>query len=150
MKKELKERKFTAIALRILGEFIWEVGELIDKGATLREIADNISPKFNMDILEEYYDKKAVFVFEDLVPMYKHYNGKNMSVPKFLGKDIMKNSNLYLIRNSQKYLLELKYKNIDRQTSIKEIYELVKENADGTFEWLDVQEFFEEKLEIQM
>lgn len=150
MKKELKERKFTAIALRILGEFIWEVGELIDKGATLREIADNISPKFNMDILEEYYDKKAVFVFEDLVPMYKRYNGKNMSVPKFLGKDIMKNSNLYLIRNSLKYLLELKYKNIDRQTSIKEIYELVKENADGTFEWLDVQEFFEEKLEIQM
>lgn len=150
MKKELKERKFTAIALRILGEFIWEVGELIDKGATLREIADNISPKFNMDILEEYYDKKAVFVFEDLVPMYKHYNGKNMSVPKFLGKDIMKNSNLYLIRNSLKYLLELKYKNIDRQTSIKEIYELVKENSDGTFEWLDVQEFFEEKLEIQM
>ena len=150
MKKELKERKFTAIALRILGEFIWEVGELIDKGATLREIADNISPKFNMDILEEYYDKKAVFVFEDLVPMYKHYNGKNMSVPKFLGKDIMKNSNLYLIRNSLKYLLELKYENIDRQTSIKEIYELVKENADGTFEWLDVQEFFEEKLEIQM
>jgi hypothetical protein len=150
MKKELKERKFTAIALRILGEFIWEVGELIENGATLREIADNISPKFNMDILEEYYDKKAVFVFEDLVPMYKHYNGKNMSVPKFLGKDIMKNSNLYLIRNSLKYLLELKYKNIDRQTSIKEIYELVKENADGTFEWLDVQEFFEEKLEIQM
>lgn len=148
MKKELKERKFTAIALRILGEFIWEVGELIDEGATLREIADNISPKFNMDILEEYYDKKAVFVFEDLVPMYKHYNGKNMSVPKFLGKDIMKNSNLYLIRNSLKYLLELKYKNIDRQTSIKEIYELVKENADGTFEWLDVQEFFEEKLGI--
>ena len=150
MIKELKERHYTAIALRILGEFIWEVGELIDKGATLREIADNISPKFNMDILEEYYDKKAVFVFEDLVPMYKHYNGKNMSVPKFLGKDIMKNSNLYLIRNSLKYLLELKYKNIDRQTSIKEIYELVKENADGTFEWLDVQEFFEEKLEIQM
>ena len=150
MKKELKERKFTAIALRILGEFIWEVGELIDKGATLREIADNISPKFNMDILEEYYDKKAVFVFEDLVAMYNLYNGKNMSVPKFLGKDVMKNSNLYLIRNSLKYLLELKYKNIDRQTSIKEIYELVKENADGTFEWLDVQEFFEEKLEIQM
>lgn len=150
MKKELKERKFTAIALRILGEFIWEVGELIENGATLREIADNISPKFNMDILEEYYDKKAVFVFEDLVPMYKYYNGKNASVSKFLGKDIMKNSNLYLIRNSLKYLLELKYKNIDRQTSIKEIYELVKENADGTFEWLDVQEFFEEKLEIQM
>lgn len=148
MKKELKERKFTAIALRILGEFIWEVGELIDKGATLREIADNISPKFNMDILEEYYDKKAVFVFEDLVPMYKHYNGKNVGVPKFLGKDVMKNSNLYLIRNSLKYLLELKYENIDRQTSIKEIYELIEENADGTFEWLDVQEFFEEKLGI--
>ena len=148
MKKELKERKFTAIALRILGEFIWEVGELIDKGATLRKIADNISPKFNMDILEEYYDKKAVFVFEDLVPMYKHYNGKNVSVPKFLGKDVMKNSNLYLIRNSLKYLLELKYENIDRQTSIKEIYELIEENADGIFEWLDVQEFFEEKLGI--
>lgn len=148
MKKELKERKFTAIALRILGEFIWEVGELIDKGAASREIADNISPKFNMDILEEYYDKKAVFVFEDLVPMYKHYNGKNVSVPKFLGKDVMKNSNLYLIRNSLKYLLELKYENIDRQTSIKEIYELIEENADGTFEWLDVQEFFEEKLGI--
>lgn len=148
MKKELKERKFTAIALRILGEFIWEVGELIENGATLREIADNISPKFNMDILEEYYDKKAVFVFEDLVPMYKHYNGKNVSVPKFLGKDVMKNSNLYLIRNSLKYLLELKYENIDRQTSIKEIYELIEENADGTFEWLDVQEFFEEKLGI--
>lgn len=148
MKKELKERKFTAIALRILGEFIWEVGELIENGATLREIADNISPKFNMDILEEYYDKKAVFVFEDLVPMYKHYNEKNVSVPKFLGKDVMKNSNLYLIRNSLKYLLELKYENIDRQTSIKEIYELIEENADGTFEWLDVQEFFEEKLGI--
>ena len=148
MKKELKERKFTAIALRILGEFIWEVGELIENGATLREIADNISPKFNMDILEEYYDKKAVFVFEDLVPMYKHYNGKNVSVPKFLGKDVMKNSNHYLIRNSLKYLLELKYENIDRQTSIKEIYELIEENADGTFEWLDVQEFFEEKLGI--
>lgn len=148
MKKELKERKFTAIALRILGEFIWEVGELIENGATLREIADNISPKFNMDILEEYYDKKAVFVFEDLVPMYKHYNGKNVSVPKFLGKDVMKNSNLYLIRSSLKYLLELKYENIDRQTSIKEIYELIEENADGTFEWLDVQEFFEEKLGI--
>ena len=148
MKKELKERKFTAIALRILGEFIWEVGELIENGATLREIADNISPNFNMDILEEYYDKKAVFVFEDLVPMYKHYNGKNVSVPKFLGKDVMKNSNLYLIRNSLKYLLELKYENIDRQTSIKEIYELIEENADGTFEWLDVQEFFEEKLGI--
>ena len=149
MKKELKERKFTAIALRILGEFIWEVGELIDKGATLREIADNISPKFNMDILEEYYDKKAMFIFEDLVPMYKHYNGKNVSVPKFLGKDVMKNANLYFIRNSFKYLLELKYENIDRQTSIKEIYELIEENANGTFEWLDVQEFFEEKLGIQ-
>ena len=60
----------------------------------------------------------------------------------------MKNSNLYLIRNSLKYLLELKYENIDRQTSIKEIYELIEENADGTFEWLDVQEFFEEKLGI--
>ena len=149
MKKELKERKFTAIALRILGEFIWEVGELIDKGATLREIADNISPKFNMDILEEYYDKKAMFIFEDLVPMYKHYNGKNVSVPKFLGKDVMKNANLYFIRNSLKYLLELKYENIDRQTSIKEIYELIEENANGTFEWFDVQEFFEEKLGIQ-
>lgn len=150
MKKELKERKFTAIALRILGEFIWEVGELIDRGATLREIADNISPKFNMDILEEYYDKKAIFVFEDLVSMYKHYNEKNVSVPKFLGKDVMKNANLYLIRNSLKYLLELKYGNIDRQTSIREIYELIEKNADGTFEWLDVQEFFEEKLGIQI
>ena len=150
MKKELKERKFTAIALRILGEFIWEVGELVEKGATLREIADNISPKFNMDILEEYYDKKAVFVFEDLVPMYKHYNGKNSSVSIYLGKDVMKNSNLYLVRNSVKYLFELKYGNIDRQISIKEIYELIKENADATFEWLDVQEFFEEKLGIQI
>ena len=89
-----------------------------------------------------------MFVFEDLMPMYKHYNRKNVSVSKFLGKDIMKNSNLYLVRNSLKYLLELKYGNIDRQTSIKEIYELVKENADGTFEWLDVEEFFEEKLGI--
>ena len=150
MKKELKERKFTAIALRILGEFIWEVGELIDKGATLREIADNISPKFNMDILEEYYDNKSVLVMEDLVPMYKHYNGKNSSVSKYLGKDVMKNANLYLIRNSIKYLLELKYGNIDRQTSIKEIYELIKENANGNFEWIDVQEFFEEKLGIQI
>lgn len=148
MKKELKERKFTAIALRILGEFIWEVGELIENGATLREIADNISPKFNMDILEEYYDKKAVFVFEDLVPMYKHYNGKNASVSKYLGKDVVKNANLYLIRNSIKYLLELKYRDIDRQTSIKEIYEVIKENADVIFEWLDVEEFFEEKLGI--
>jgi|GEM_PF-5260374 hypothetical protein len=148
MKKELKERKFTAIALRILGEFIWEVGELIENGATLREIADNISPKFNMDILEEYYDKKAVFVFEDLVPMYKYYNGKNASVSKYLGKDVVKNANLYLIRNSIKYLLELKYRDIDRQTSIKEIYEVIKENADVIFEWLDVEEFFEEKLGI--
>lgn len=148
MKKELKERKFTAIALRILGEFIWEVGELIENGATLREIADNISPKFNMDILEEYYDKKAVFVFEDLVPMYKYYNGKNASVSKYLGKDVVKNANLYLIRNSIKYLLELKCRDIDRQTSIKEIYEVIKENADVIFEWLDVEEFFEEKLGI--
>ena len=148
MKKELKERKFTAIALRILGEFIWEVGELIENGATLREIADNISPKFNMDILEEYYDKKAVFVFEDLVPMYKYYNGKNASVSKYLGKDVVKNANLYLIRNSIKYLLELKYRDIDRQTSIKEIYEVIKENADVIFEWLDVEEFFEEKSGI--
>ena len=148
MKKELKERKFTAIALRILGEFIWEVGELIKKGATLREIVDNISPKFNMDILEEYYDNKSMLVMEDLVPMYKHFNKNSSSLPKFLGKDVMKNSNLYLIRNSLKYLLELKYENIDRQTSIKEIYELIEENADGTFEWLDVQEFFEEKLGI--
>lgn len=148
MKKELKERKFTAIALRILGEFIWEVGELIENGATLREIADNISPKFNMDILEEYYDKKAVFVFEDLVPMYKYYNGKNASVSKYLGKDVVKNANLYLIRNSIKYLLELKYRDIDRQTSIKEIYEVIKGNADVIFEWLDVEEFFEEKLGI--
>ena len=148
MKKELKERKFTAIALRILGEFIWEVGELIENGATLREIADNISPKFNMDILEEYYDKKAVFVFEDLVPMYKYYNGKNASVSKYLGKDVVKNANLYLIRNSIKYLLELKYRDIDRQTSIKEIYEVIKENADVIFEWIDVEEFFEEKLGI--
>ena len=148
MKKELKERKFTAIALRILGEFIWEVGELIENGATLREIADNISPKFNMDILEEYDDKTAVFVFEDLVPMYKYYNGKNASVSKYLGKDVVKNANLYLIRNSIKYLLELKYRDIDRQTSIKEIYEVIKENADVIFEWLDVEEFFEEKLGI--
>ena len=148
MKKELKERKFTAIALRILGEFIWEVGELIENGATLREIADNISPKFNMDILEEDYDKKAVFVFEDLVPMYKYYNGKNASVSKYLGKDVVKNANLYLIRNSIKYLLELKYRDIDRQTSIKEIYEVIKENADVIFEWIDVEEFFEEKLGI--
>lgn len=148
MKKELKERKFTAIALRILGEFIWEVGELIKKGATLREIADNISPKFNMDILEEYYDNKSMLVMEDLVPMYKHFNKNSSSLPKFLGKDVMKNSNLYLIRNSLKYLLELKYENIDRQTSIKEIYELIEENANGNFEWLDVQEFFEEKLGI--
>ena len=81
------------------------------------------------------------------MPMYKHYNRKNVSVSKFLGKDIM-NSNLYLVRNSLKYLLELKYGNIDRQTSIKEIYELIKENANGIFEWLDVQEFFERKLGI--
>ena len=147
MKKELKERKFTAIALRILGEFIWEVGELIENGATLREIADNISPKFNMDILEEYYDNKSVLVMEDLVPMYKHYNGKNSSVSKYLGKDVMKNSNLYLIRIFP-YFNSSKYGNIDRQTSIKEIYELIKENANGNFEWIDVQEFFEEKLGI--
>lgn len=150
MKNEIKERKFTAIALRILGEFIWEVGELIDKGATLREIADNISPKFNMDILEEYYDRKSMLILEDLVPMYKHYSGKNVSVSKYLGKDVMKNANLYLVRNSVKYLFELKYGDVDRQTSIKEIYELIKENANGTFEWLDVEEFFEEKLRIQI
>ena len=150
MKKEIKGKKFTAIALRILGEFIWEVGELIEKGATLREIADNISPKFNMDILEEYYDSKSMLVMEDLVPMYKHYNKKNGSVSKFLGKDVMENANLYLTRNSVKYLFELKYGNIDRQTSIKEIYELIEENADGTFEWLDVQEFFEEKIGVQI
>lgn len=150
MKNEIKGRKFTAVALRIIGEFVWETGELVDKGATLREIADDISPKFNMDILEEYYDKKAVFVFEDLVPMYKYYNGKNASVSKYLGKDVVKNANLYLIRNSIKYLFGLKYGDIDRQTSIKEIYELIKENANATFEWLDVQEFFEEKLGIQI
>lgn len=150
MKKELKERKFTAIALRILGEFIWEVGELIKKGATLREIADNISPKFNMDILEEYYDNKSMLVMEDLVPMYKHFNKNSSSFPKFLGTDVMKRANLFLVRNSLGYLFEMKYGNIDRQTSIKEIYELIEENANGTFEWLDVQEFFEEKLGIQI
>lgn len=150
MKKEIKEKKFTAIALRILGEFIWEVGELIEQGATLREIADNISPKFNMDILEEYYDNKSMLVMEDLVPMYKHFNKNSSSLPKFLGTDAMKRANLFLVRNSLGYLFEMKYGNIDRQTSIKEIYELIEENADGTFEWLDVQEFFEEKLGIQI
>ena len=80
--------------------------------------------------------------------MYKYYNGKNASVSKYLGKDVVKNANLYLIRNSIKYLLELKYRDIDRQTSIKEIYEVIKENADVIFEWIDVEEFFEEKLGI--
>lgn len=150
MKKEIKGKKFTAIALRILGEFIWEVGELIEQGATLREIADNISPKFNMDILEEYYDNKSMLVMEDLVPMYKHFNKNSSSLPKFLGTDVMKRANLFLVRNSLGYLFEMKYGNIDRQTSIKEIYELIEENYDGTFEWLDVQEFFEEKLGIQI
>ena len=150
MKKELKERKFTAIALRILGEFIWEVGELIENGATLREIVDNISPKFNMDILEEYYDSKSMLVMEDLVPMYKHFNKNSSSLPKFLGTDVMKRANLFLVRNSLGYLFEMKYGNIDRHTSTKEIYELIMENADGTFEWLDVDGFFEEKLEIQI
>lgn len=150
MKKELKERKFTAIALRILGEFIWEVGELINKGATLREIAQNISQKFNMYVLEEYYSEKATLVMEDLVPMYKHLNKNSSSLPKYLGTDVMKRANLFLVRNSLEYLFEIKYGNIDRQTSVKEIYELIKGNADGTFEWLDVDGFFEEKLEIQI
>lgn len=150
MKKELKERKFTAIALRILGEFIWEVGELVEKGATLRKIAQNISQKFSMYVLEEYYSEKATFVMEDLVPMYKHLNKNSSSLPKYLGTDVMKRANLFLVRNSLEYLFEIKYGNIDRQTSVKEIYELIKGNADGTFEWLDVDGFFEEKLEIQI
>lgn len=62
----------------------------------------------------------------------------------------MKRANLFLVRNSLEYLFEIKYGNIDRQTSVKEIYELIKRNADGTFEWLDVDGFFEEKLEIQI
>lgn len=103
-----------------------------------------------MDILEEYYDNKSMLVMEDLVPMYKHFNKNSSSLPKFFGTDVMKRANLFLVRNSLGYLFEMKYGNIDRQTSIKEIYELIEENADGTFEWLDVQEFFEEKIGVQI